>query len=239
MAKKSTVINLPAEYVLRIDPHRPAAEQIASCLKAAMLEMSLKPGQIISESEVANLYGASRTPVREAFTWLRDQGFVVTYPNRGTYVSKLSIPQIKGAQFARESLEVAIAEHLCDHGLPVATVEEVEANLDLQEKLTKSGNGDAFHKLDDDFHLALASAVGHPRICDIVQKEKAILDRLRVLSLNSMDHISVLVHDHRAIFEAIQSGSKSSARKQVRLHLRRVLDTLSDLFETHREYFDD
>lgn len=239
MVKRATVIDLPPKYVQRIDPHRPAAEQISSSLKLAMLEMSLKPGQIISESEVGNLYGASRTPVREAFTWLRDQGFVVTYPNRGTYVSKLSIPQIKGAQFARESLEVSIAEHLCERGLTEDTVQEIQVNLGLQDKMLTSGDGEAFRKLDDDFHLALVDALGHPRISEIVQKEKAILDRLRVLSLDNMEHMTVLVNDHRAIFEAIQAGNKKEARKNVRTHLRRVLDTLSDLFKEHREYFDD
>ncbi|WP_176695488.1 GntR family transcriptional regulator [Phaeobacter sp. B1627] len=239
MSKRAKVVSLPRKYVQKIDPYRPAAEQIASSIKLAVLEMSLKPGQIISETEIGNVYGASRTPVREAFTWLRDQGLIVTYPSRGNFVSRLSIPQIKGAQFARESLEVSIAELLCDEGLSGETVHEIEANLASQDEMLKSGNGTAFRTLDDNFHLALADAVGHPRICDIIQKEKAYLDRLRVLSLTSMDHIAELVKDHRNIFDAIQSGDKPAARQHVRLHLRRVLSTLSELFEAHREYFDD
>lgn len=239
MNKRAKVVELPKRYVQKLDPLRPAADQISASLKTAVLEMSLKPGQIISEAEVGNLYGASRTPVREAFTWLREQGLLVTYPSRGNYVSKLSIPQIKGAQFARESLEITVAEFLCEQGMPEETREELEANLRSQHGIVASGEGAAFHMLDDNFHLALVGAVGHSRISDIIQKEKSCLDRLRVLSLQSKNHLNQLVDDHVQIFDSIIAADKTVARKAVRKHLRRVLKTLDQLFKEHREYFDD
>jgi DNA-binding GntR family transcriptional regulator len=245
MSKRAQVISLPARHVQKIDPQRPAAEQIASSLKAAILEMSLKPGQIISETEIGNLYGASRTPVREAFTWLRDQGLIVTLPSRGNYVSKLSVPEIAGAQFARASLEVAIAERLCEKGLPPETIQEIETNLALQHDLALhhdmegTDNSSAFHTLDDNFHLALADAVGHRRISDIIQREKGYLDRLRFLSLRSKAHMAELATDHSNIFDAIQSGDKTASRRLVRAHLHRVRETLTQFSEENRECFED
>jgi len=237
--KRAKVVLLPQRHVQKIDPQRPAAEQIAASLKSAILEMSLKPGQIISETEVGNLYGASRTPVREAFTWLRDQGLIVTLPSRGNYVSKLSISQIEGAQFARASLEVAVAERLCEKGFSPDTLHEIEANLALQQEVVTSGIGAGFTTLDDNFHLALADAVGHPRISDIIQREKSYLDRLRFLSVNNMAHIEELAEDHRNIFDAIRSGDKTAARRLVRQHLHRVRETLSQFCIEQPEYFDD
>lgn len=238
MTKRAQVIDLPPNSVPRLDPARPAAEQISSSLKTAILHMKLEPGQIISEAEVGHLFGASRTPVREAFTWLRDQGLIVTYPSRGNFVSKLSISQIKGAQFVRSSLEVSIADALCERGLLPDTEEALEQNLANQQAVLVAGNGRAFHELDDDFHIALADAVGHPRISDIIQREKAFLDRLRVLSLNRPSHLAKLHEDHRQIFAAIRAQDQKKARKSVRKHLHRVLDTLADLFLEHRDYFE-
>lgn len=239
MNKKAQVIDLSSKFIQKLNPSRPAAEQIASSIKDNILDMSLVPGQIISESDIGHLFGASRTPVREAFSWLREQGLIVTYPSRGNYVAQLSIPQLKAAQFIRESLEVSVAELLCERGLASATIDEIEQNLASQQAFITSGRGAAFHRLDDDFHLALVDAVGHPHLSHLFQREKANLDRLRVLSLNSTEHLTLLLADHRNIFEAIHSGEKANARKSVRKHTRRVLDTLSDLFHEHRNYFDD
>lgn len=239
MSKRSKTIELPPKFVQRLNPLRPAAEQISSSLKMAILDMSLVPGQVISETEVGNLFGASRTPVREAFTWLRDQGLIVTYPSRGNYVSRLSIPKLKGAQFVRESLEVSIAERLCEDGLSPETIGEIEENLKFQQEFITSEQSSAFHELDDNFHVTLADAVGHSRISEIIQREKAGLDRLRVLSLSNTENLTSLLTDHREIYNAILSRDKVKARRSVRKHLRRVLDTLSVLFNEHRDYFDD
>jgi len=230
-------VDIPPKWVNKLDPSRPAAEQISSSLKAAILDMDLAPGHMISESDIAQLFGASRTPVRESFTWLREQGLIETYPSRGSYVSKLSIPELKGAQFVRESLEVSVAELLCDRGLPDETVEEIEENLESQKSLVKAGNGKEFHLFDDTFHLVLANAVGHARTSQIIQREKTNLDRLRVLELHSPEHLQTLLTDHLDIFNAIRQGDEAEARQSVRKHLRRVLGTLSDLFVEHHEYF--
>ncbi len=238
MNKRAKVIDLPSRLVKRLDPSKPAAEQISASLKKAILDMSLVPGQIISETEIGKVFGASRTPVRESFSWLKSQGLVVTYPSRGSYVSKLSIPQMKGSQFVRESLEVSIAERLCERGLSDETLTELQENLDEQKDFVTTGEGAAFHTLDDSFHAILADGVGHPHISEIIQREKTGLDRLRVLSLTSPEHLAILLADHQDIFDAIRNGEVQKARQSVRKHLRRVLDTLSDLFVEHHEYFE-
>ncbi len=239
MKKRANIIDLPLSFVRKLDPARPAAEQIASYLRTAILDTSLAPGQIVAEKEIAQLFGASRTPVREALNWLRQQELIVTYPSRGNYVSKLSITQIRGVQFVRESLEVSVAVKLCETGLPEKNEREIADNLDAQQKMAKSGDRSGFHFLDDNFHIALVNAAGHPRVSALLKKEKASLDRIRVLSLNSPRLLQTLVEDHLAIFDAIRDRDTSSAAHHLRTHLRRVLDTLSDLVANHRDYFED
>lgn len=218
---------------------RPAAEQIASALKTAILNMQIAPGVMISENEVGQVFGASRTPVREAFAQLRDDGLILTWPSRGTYVSKLSEHQIRGTQFLREVLEVAVVERLCSGVLAPGSRNALEDVLARQRNAVAGGRKLEFQQLDDKFHALLAEATGFDRIGGILLREKAALDRLRVLSLDDADQMGRLLAEHEGIFEAVRDSDAGQAMIRMRRHLRRVLATLSDLIEANREYFDD
>lgn len=239
MKRKTAAIDATSLPVVPLDMSRPAAEQIASALKAAILNMQIAPGAMISENEVGQIFGASRTPVREAFAQLRDDGLILTWPSRGTYVSKLSEHQIRGAQFLREALEVAVVERLCNDGLPPDSLEKIEDVLARQRAAVAAGEKLEFQQLDDRFHALLAEATGFDRIGGLLLREKAALDRLRVLSLDDADHMARLLAEHEGIFDSIRSGFTGQALDRMRRHLRRVLATLSDLIEANRDFFDD
>jgi DNA-binding GntR family transcriptional regulator len=232
------VIDASALPVAPLDLSRPAAEQIAASLKSAILSMTLEPGQMISENEVGQLFGASRTPVREAFAQLRDDGLLLTWPSRGTYVARLSERQIRGAQFLREALEVAVVERLCADGLPEDARAELARNLKQQHAAVAEDDKAAFQALDDQFHAILARATGYDRIGGLLLREKATLDRLRVLSLNDTAHMEKLLAEHEAILESVQAGYSGQALDRMRRHLRNVLRTLSGLIDENRDYFD-
>lgn len=238
MNKKSPVIDVSALPVTSLDLSRPAAEQIASALKTAILNTSIAPGTLISENEVGQLFGASRTPVREAFAQLRDDGLIVTWPSRGTYVSKLSEHQIRSAQFLREALEVAVVERLSTQGLGDLALAALDDNLAQQRIAVARGDKAAFQALDDRFHAMLANATGFNRIGGLLIREKAALDRLRVLSLNDADHMTRLLTEHEGILDAVRNGYSGQALDRMRRHLRNVLKTLSGLIEANREFFD-
>jgi DNA-binding transcriptional regulator YhcF (GntR family) len=68
-----------------IDQDQPTAQQIHAAMKSAILSLALPPGTRLSEAETGARFGASRTPVREAMTWLRDEGLIVTMPSKGEF----------------------------------------------------------------------------------------------------------------------------------------------------------
>lgn len=229
------VSSLPATP---LDLSRPAAEQIASALKAAILDTRLSPGSRISENEVGQIFGASRTPVREAFAQLRDDGLIVTWPSRGTYVSKLSEHQIRSAQFLREALEVAVVNRLCAHGMKASALHALEDNLARQETAVAQGDKTGFQTLDDRFHALLAESTGFDRIGSLLIREKAALDRLRVLALNDANHMARLLAEHAGILDAVRNRYAGQALDRMHRHLCHVLKTLSALIEANRGYFD-
>ncbi|QEE34791.1 GntR family transcriptional regulator [Octadecabacter sp. SW4] len=238
MNKDATTVERGSFTDAQLDFNRPANEQIASWLKSAILSMELVPGQMISEAEIGQIFGASRTPVREAFAQLREERLIVTWPSRGTFVSRLSVAQIKGAQFLRESLEAAVVERLCAKGLPAQAAATLKDNLARQRRAVDKGDTVGFRDLDDGFHAILAQATQFDRIGAVLTREKAVLDRLRVLALDSTAHRGRLLEDHRQIAQAILARDATSAVAHSRQHLRRVLNTLSDLVAANHSYFD-
>ncbi|MEX0969395.1 MAG: GntR family transcriptional regulator [Paracoccaceae bacterium] len=238
MNKRPSDSSFPAFPAMPIDMARPAAEQIAAALKSAILNIALAPGSQISENEVGQMFGASRTPVREAFAQLRDEGLLITYPSRGTYISKLSERKIRGAQFLREALEVAVVERLCAEGIAPNDLAALQANIAAQTQAIASDDKAAFQALDDSFHTRLAAATGYERIGTLLVREKSALDRLRVLSLHDSKHMETLLSEHSDIVHALRYGYTGMAMDRMRRHLRGILKTLSVLIEANQNYFE-
>lgn len=221
-----------------LDFNKPTADQIFEALKTAILLAELEPGRLISENEVGQIFGASRTPVREAFARLRSDGLIVTRPSRGTFVSKLSEPQIRNVQFIREALEIATVTRLCEQGLSDEADRAIRESLAAQERALDEQDPIAFQIHDDNFHTALAEATGFERVNDLLMREKMALDRLRVLPLNSLVHKSDLFEEHQAIYHAIRDRDTATAAAHMQHHLRRVLSILSSLRHEHQLYFE-
>ena len=74
-------------------------------LKKEILDLDLKPGQVIKENEICERFSVSRTPVRDALRMLQEQGFVVTVPYRGIFVTLLSLSNIKQMIYMRVAVE--------------------------------------------------------------------------------------------------------------------------------------
>jgi DNA-binding GntR family transcriptional regulator len=232
-----TANDLPISFP-PLDLSRPAGEQIFAALKAAILKTDLPPGCLVSENEIGQRFGASRTPVREAFTQLRSDGLLVTRPSRGNYVSRLSEDRIREAQFIREALELANVERLCEIGLSDSMAHELTDILNAQERCALSGDMLTFQDEDDRFHTTLASATGFARAETLLVREKAALDRLRAFSLGDTDHIIRLLAEHRAVLDAIRERDAAAAMTGMRVHLRSILGTLSSLIQANRDYFE-
>lgn len=221
-----------------LDLSRPAGEQIFTALKSAILKTELPPGCMISESEIGQRFGASRTPVREAFTQLRADGLIVTRPSRGNYVSRLSETRIREAQFIREGLELANVERLCETGLEGATATTLTGIMVAQSSCVAAGDMLGFQAQDDRFHTTLARATGIARAETLLVREKAALDRLRAFSLSDVSHMSGLLEEHRAILTAIRERDTGSALAAMRAHLRSILGALSSLIQANKDFFE-
>src|SRR5690606_32607527 len=103
------------------------AFRVVVALRDDIVSMSLKPGDVISESDIAGRYGVSRQPLREAFIRLAQQGLLLIRPKRATVVKKISPDGVRQSRFIRESIEVEIVRRVAAD--PAAKAAEVLAGL--------------------------------------------------------------------------------------------------------------
>ena len=121
-------------------------------IKEAIMSLELKPGQAISEIELADMLNISRTPIREVMAKLKEEYLVEVLPQVGTYVSKIKSQLIEEAAFMRFTLEKEVLKLACE-SFPQDKILDLKRNIALQEELHgQIGVEREFHKLDKNFH---------------------------------------------------------------------------------------
>lgn len=216
----------------------PIVPQLVQGLRQAIVAMQIRPGQALSEADIAKRYGISRQPVREAFIKLRELGLVQILPSRGTYVVKISVREVLNARFVREAVECALARAAAEL-IDAAGIERLRDNLAEQERAAAAGDGAHFYVLDEAFHRAVAAAVDCEYAARVVDGARVQIDRVRFLSLPRATPLSVLLTQHQAIAKAIASHDAEAADAAMRIHLREILISLPQLAAQHPDLFED
>lgn len=201
------------------------------------------PGQPLSEKEVAAALGVSRTPVREAFLQLAEDGLIVISPQRGTAVAKISIRQVRQAQFVREVLERAILAVDCQQAAdrqPAAADAHggLEVALYAQRQAAAGRDFAAFYDADQLFHAELARLSCFDGAGRVADGARAHLNRVRWLSLPEPHGMDLAIAQHEEIVSAINAGDARRGDQVLTAHLRSVLDALPSIRERFPGYFD-
>jgi len=210
------------------------AKRIAETLRDAIVSLELKPGDAISESEIASRFGVSRQPVREAFIQLAEQGLLRIRPQRSTEVVRISTRDVLNARFVREALEVAVVRKAAAEcaGMPADTFEAV---FKAQMEASDANDYRAFHAEDDAFHRQIARLSGNEFVWKLIDAQKVQMDRVRYLSLKL--GMPATIQEHRDIGEALLKGDPDLAEAHMRKHLRKIDTQIHQIRDLNREYF--
>ncbi|MCB8839314.1 GntR family transcriptional regulator [Aurantimonas sp. VKM B-3413] len=217
-------------------PRATMADAVYQDLRRAILELRLKPGMRVSEAEIARRMGVSRQPVREAFIRLARIGYLRVQPQRATEIVKISVQEVLNARFIREALEIAVVRRACE-GENGALIEQLTDNLARQHEAQEADDRREFHRLDDMFHRLIADGAGCGFAWELIDEQKAQLDRMRFLTLSYGQ--PAVYDDHYAIFEALKARDAAAAEAAMRIHLGRIIRHLERLKTEFEEYFED
>jgi DNA-binding GntR family transcriptional regulator len=124
---------------LALDPAQaePIARQVERALRQAIVTMRIRPGEMLSEQDIARRFGVSRQPVREAFIKLGEADLVRILPQRGTLVVKISRAAVEDARFIREAVECAVARAAAERRNP-ALVAAIGSSMIRQRRAARA-----------------------------------------------------------------------------------------------------
>jgi GntR family transcriptional regulator, rspAB operon transcriptional repressor len=221
---------------MSVRPSGSTSQWLTDELRRAIVELDLLPGDWLSEQDIAQRYGVSRQPVREALISLAHANLVETRPQRGSVVCLLSVERMREARFLRETIECAIVRAACGH-FDAAAADEIEVLLAQQDIHARRGNRREFQAADAQFHEALARGAGFPNAWAITQQLKLHTDRICKLTLGSPEALATLTSQHRGIFTAILSKDTARAERLMADHLAQILDQLTRVREDNAAWF--
>jgi len=210
------------------------SQWIYTVLRRNIINLHLEPGLSVSESTVAKLLDTSRTPVRESFIKLAEEGLIEVFSQRGSSVSLIDIDQAEEARFARRVLEKAVIKEAC-RSFPEDCLFDLKANLELQKLCMRERIYEKMLDLDNDFHRIIYRGCRKESLWDHQKKIDYNYDRLRAIRLSSPFLWDEIIEDHNHIAELIRNGDESEVDETVEKHLTRSL--FDRLAVKHPEYF--
>jgi DNA-binding GntR family transcriptional regulator len=215
---------------------RGAAGAAYRWLRGEILAGTLPPGAPLSENEVAQRLGVSRTPVREAFIRLESEGLLNVTPQVGTTVAPIDVEAVADGQFLREAIETRAVALAAEAATP-ADAQALKANLREQARAVARRDQAAFLQLDDRMHRDLVAIAGRPRVWHTIEEVKAQLDRVRVLSLEDARWLAAIHAQHEEIVEAVLAHRAADAAAAMGRHLRAVFASIDTIARERPEYF--
>ena len=220
---------IPAEAPYSGAP--PTVRAIHAQLRHELVTLRLPPTTRLSENELALRFGTSRAPVSEALIRLADEGFIDILPQRGSFVSRISIGAMRRARFVREAIEMSVVRQAATDGLP----KPVRADIDqaIAAQIAARDDAEKFTFADDAFHRSLVEGIGIAQLWSVLEREKAQFDRVRFLSLPNTTPVDVLVKQHKAIVSAIDTRNPDAAAKAMHMHMSEVLKITNTLVSRH------
>ena len=207
-------------------------------LRSAIISLELPPGSPLSRAALAEQFGVSSTPVRDALMRLEEEGLVEVFPQYATVVSRIDVHRGLQAHFLRQALELEIVRMLALQP-DAALIAELNATIARQQQFAKLGAFERFIAADNEFHAHLYEAAGKQDLWTLVRSRSGHIDRLRRLHLPSPGKAQDIVRHHKLIARAIADGKPAEAQEHLRKHLSGTLSELSRIRTRHPEYLRD
>jgi DNA-binding GntR family transcriptional regulator len=188
---------------MRLKKHKTLREQIASSLRESIINGELPPGQKLTEPELAERLGISRTPIREAFRQLESEGFLTVIPRRGAVVATITAKEIQDFYDLKSLLEGYAARVAVEK----ITDEDVEKLIRINEQLAdlaEKEHVEAFFKKNEEFHNCFLKLCGNEKLIEVRDNMVKRFLGYRMATLSLPGRLMDSVKQHSSIIRAFK-----------------------------------
>lgn len=200
-------------------------------LKQRIIDLQLRPGEILLVQPLAKELGISRTPVREAMVRLEQEGFVEEAEGKKFRVSEITLKSVLEIHEIRELLEL----HAAKKAALNRTVAQLEPILQLAERMKqalKDGNQASFFEADMEFHARILHICDNQTLENLMFQLNEKIQRIRYLTTYVPLRLEETIGEHDAILDAILNRDGEAAQRAMKAHLDNVSKGVVHVFES-------
>jgi DNA-binding GntR family transcriptional regulator len=207
-------------------PRATFASIVGERIRANIIGGVLAPGSQLNEVELAESFGVSRGPVREALQRLIQEGLLRSEPHRGVFVPVMSAQDIQDIYLAREALETAAVRRITATSRAATAYKALDKIVRGMESAEQAGDWGLVASRDLDFHSALVAAAESPRL---ERMFTTVISETRLcLSVLTADEARAnLIEEHREISEMIREENTRGAVAALTKHFDDAVVTLT------------
>ncbi|NEA29818.1 GntR family transcriptional regulator [Actinomadura bangladeshensis] len=216
------MLNLPS-----LGPRRSVRVQVAHALRAAIVSGEMRPGVVYSAPALAERFGVSATPVREAMIDLAREGLVEAVRNKGFRVTELSDRDLDEITEVRALIEIPTVVRVAE----TCRIEDVDALRPLAEAIvTAAGQRDVLAYIDADhrFHLAVLELSGNAHIVRLVSELRYRSRLYGVPRLAERGELEPSAREHEQLLNAMADGDAAATEALMHHHLRHIRGIWAD-----------
>ena len=203
------------DFNIKIEEPKLLSEDIADSIRTAIIKGKFRPGEKISEGELADSMGISRTPLREAFRKLENEGFIEIIPRKGAVVTEINPDEAFQLYEIKSTLEGLAARLAASRmtGKDIEKLEKINAEL---ENLQVADDLDGFYKTHCRFHDVFVKLCGNNRLIQMISNLNDHFKRFGVVSLTFPGQFGEAARQHVEIIDAFRSGDEKNIEAKVR-----------------------
>ena len=213
---------------LRLPGRQPAIRETSTDSLSKRVYLALKhdiitgvhpAGEALSEKDLAERYSSSRTPVREAAVRLQQDHLLKIIPNRGYFITKISVQDLTDLYDYRIAVECACAELAAMKGMNPTLLERLEGLANTEYRINDRASYENFIWKDTDFHLGIAQLARNHLLLQGVEAARCQMERIMFAAIDIGYYGEFPGREHRGILDAIKNRDSRAARQLMYDHI--------------------
>lgn len=193
-------------------------DEIVDIIRERILKGEYKIGEKIKENQIASELRVSRTPIREAFKQLENEGLIDYIPNRGCFAKGFTRRDIEDLYAVRKALEILAVEWAVSRITP-EQIDKLQEQSDLMEFYTTRKDGKKVLEINSDFHSVIYNATGSRFMAQVLRSYKEYIEQTRRVIFDGGEYLEEIFREHKAVLDAIKAHDTEGAKEAMARHL--------------------
>ena len=193
-------------------------DEIADIIRDRILKGEYKIGEKIKETQIASELKVSRTPIREAFKQLENEGLIDYIPNRGCFAKGFTKQDIEDIYAVRKALEILCVEWAVSR-ITEEQIQNLQDQCDLMEFYTVRQDEKKVLEINTGFHDIIYNATGSRFMAQVLRSYKEYIDQTRKALYYKPDYLDEILEEHRSILTAIKNRDVEEGKAAMSRHL--------------------